>query len=178
MQLFRLGLSAALLALLSACSTPEKQPAPVVSNDGSGQDSALSRGAGQGNSVGGQPLTGVPGDPAAAANAPTQNLVYFDFDASTLRPDARPLVEQHAAYLRAYPSLRVRLEGHADERGSREYNLALGERRALAVSRYLSILGVTPGQIRTHSYGEEMPLAAGHSETSWQQNRRVEFVYE
>jgi peptidoglycan-associated lipoprotein len=112
-----------------------------------------------------------------AALIPVERIIYFDFDSSQLRPDAEALLQAHAAYLGGNPGMIVRLEGHADERGSREYNLALGERRANAAKRMLVILGVAESQMTTLSYGEEMPLSFGHNEGSWQQNRRVEIVY-
>lgn len=111
------------------------------------------------------------------AAIPSERVVYFDFDRSELRPQDQALLQAHASYLSMNPNVIIRLEGHADERGSREYNLALGERRAQAVKRALSILGVQPNQSTTLSYGEEKPLAFGSDESSWQLNRRVELVY-
>jgi peptidoglycan-associated lipoprotein len=103
-------------------------------------------------------------------------VFYFDFDKSQLRVDVRAALDEHAAYLRNKTGM-VRLEGHADERGTREYNLALAERRARAISNYLSIQGVSASQIETISYGEEKPAALGHSEAAWSKNRRVELIY-
>jgi peptidoglycan-associated lipoprotein len=121
---------------------------------------------------------GPDGKPLGAGAAiPADRMVYFDYDKSDIRAKDQGLLEEHARYLNANPNATVRLEGHADERGSREYNLALGERRSQAVSRSLKILGVREGQAATFSYGEEKPAMAGHDEGSWQQNRRVEFVY-
>ena len=104
-------------------------------------------------------------------------VIYFDYDSSNIREDFQETVAAHAAYLTANPTTSVTLEGHADERGSREYNLALGERRALAVRRQLVLLGASAGQIRTVSYGEERPVVDGHDEESYALNRRVELVY-
>lgn len=101
---------------------------------------------------------------------------YFDFDQSVVKPDAAAALEAHAKNLVAKGG-KVVLEGHADERGTREYNLALGERRAEAVARYLTVLGVTSQQIETVSYGEERPASLGHDESSWSLNRRVELRY-
>lgn len=113
-----------------------------------------------------------------AAYMPSEKVVYFDYDQSEIRTGRdRSLVEEHAAYLNANRNTSSRLEGHADERGSREYNLALGENRANTVKHMLSILGVSDEQMTVLSYGEESPAANGHDETSWQLNRRVEFVY-
>lgn len=105
-------------------------------------------------------------------------VFYFDFDKSIVRPAAREALSKHAQYLVSHPDARVVLEGHADERGTREYNMALGERRAKAVARYLTIQGVAASQIETVSFGEEVPVAFGHDEASWQLNRRVEVRYE
>ncbi len=104
-------------------------------------------------------------------------VIYFEYDSSEVSADYRPAIEAHAAYLAANPDVIVTLEGHADERGSREYNLALGDRRAEVVRRQLILLGASAGQNRTVSYGEERPIGLGHDESSWQQNRRVEIIY-
>lgn len=104
-------------------------------------------------------------------------IFYFDFDQSELKPDAREALVYHAEQLRQNSNTRVRLEGHADERGTREYNLALGERRAQAVQRYLEVQGVPSGQLEIISYGEERPAQMGTSEAAYAQNRRVEMVY-
>ena len=104
-------------------------------------------------------------------------VIYFDYDSANIREEFRETVAAHAGYLAANPATSVTLEGHADERGSREYNLALGERRALSVRRQLVLLGASAGQIRTVSYGEERPVVDGHDEQSYGLNRRVELIY-
>ena len=104
-------------------------------------------------------------------------LVYFAFDRSDIRQEDRAIVAAHAEWLADNPRLRVRLEGHADERGSREYNIGLGERRAQSVRQALMLQGVGGSQIDTLSYGEERPAVRGQGEFSWSQNRRVEIVY-
>jgi peptidoglycan-associated lipoprotein len=101
--------------------------------------------------------------------------VQFDFDQFTLSAEARDILAANAAYLQANSSVRVRIEGHCDERGSDEYNLALGERRAQAAKDYLESLGVATDRLETISYGEELPLDAGHDEAAWAKNRRAEF---
>ncbi|MEP4547098.1 MAG: peptidoglycan-associated lipoprotein Pal [Saccharospirillum sp.] len=106
-----------------------------------------------------------------------QTLIYFDFDESAIRSEFRTVLNAHAMNLAANPNMSVVLEGHADERGTREYNLALGERRAKAVADYLMLRGVASSQIDTVSYGEEMPLALGSTESDYAENRRVEIVY-
>ena len=104
-------------------------------------------------------------------------IIYFEYDSSDIKFEDRATVEAHAAYLVANPNTNMTLEGHADERGSREYNLALGERRAQTVKRQMTLLGASPSQIRTVSYGEERPAIDNHDEYSWSQNRRVEIIY-
>jgi len=106
-----------------------------------------------------------------------QGIFYFDFDQAIVRRTGHEELNKHAEVLSADSYLRVRLEGHADERGTREYNLALGERRANAVRAYLVAQGAARTQIEVISYGEEKPADNGHSESSWAGNRRVEIVY-
>ena len=107
----------------------------------------------------------------------SNGVVYFDFDKAIVKEEGRAVVEHHAKYLTAHPEVKVRLEGHADERGSREYNVGLGQRRAQAVRRMMVFLGVNDRQMELISYGEEKPVALGHDEASWAQNRRVEINY-
>lgn len=106
-----------------------------------------------------------------------QRIIYFDFDNAEIRPEFRDVVAAHAQNLARNSNMKIRLEGHADERGSREYNIGLGERRAQSVRRALMLQGVGDGQIVTVSYGEERPAATGSDETAWAKNRRVEIVY-
>ena len=106
-----------------------------------------------------------------------RRVIYFDFDSSEIRGEGTEIVAAHARYLAQNPNVRVRLEGHTDERGSREYNIGLGERRAQAVRRALLLQGASESQISTVSYGEERPAAAGSNEAAWAQTRRVELVY-
>jgi peptidoglycan-associated lipoprotein len=103
--------------------------------------------------------------------------IYFEFDSSEVQDEFMPIIERHAAYLSQYPDVQIRLEGHTDERGSREYNIALGSRRASSVEQLLQVHGVSSDQIDTVSYGEEKPAVTGHNEEAWSQNRRVELVY-
>lgn len=103
--------------------------------------------------------------------------VYFAFDSSAVDDKSREIVEAHAEFLAANKNIKVVLEGHADERGTREYNLALGERRAQAVERMVKLLGLTPDRIKTVTYGEEKPVAIDHNESAWALNRRVEIIY-
>lgn len=106
-----------------------------------------------------------------------QRVIYFGFDRSDVRPEFRDVIAAHAAYVGANPSSRVVLEGHADERGSREYNLGLGERRGYSVDELLGANGAPRGQLETVSYGEERPTCRASNEECWERNRRVEIVY-
>ena len=107
----------------------------------------------------------------------SKRVIYFDFDKSEVKAEYREIVAAHAAYVSAHGSARVTLEGHADERGTREYNLGLGERRGNAISGLLSAAGAMGGQLDTVSYGEERPVCRVSDENCWSQNRRVEIVY-
>ena len=129
---------------------------------------------------GGFPTGSAYDDDFAGAGPDTardNRVVYFEFDRSDVKSDYRGLLEDHGRYLAANPGLRVRLEGHADERGSREYNIGLGEQRAQAVRQVLLLQGVAALQLSTVSYGEERPAVLGSEEEAWSLNRRVELVY-
>jgi peptidoglycan-associated lipoprotein len=102
--------------------------------------------------------------------------VFFDTDSYELKPEAKTRLAENATWLQQHPSIKILIEGHCDERNTREYNLALGERRASAVRDYLIFLGVSPDRIKTISYGEERPFALGHDESAWRLNRRAHFV--
>ena len=115
-----------------------------------------------------RPATVTPGGPA-------MDTVYFEFDQATLSDLAKNTLVRNAEWLRSHPDARIQVEGNADERGTPEYNLALGERRAVAVKSYLSSLGVDGSRLVTISYGEERPSDSGHGEEAWAQNRRVDF---
>ena len=107
----------------------------------------------------------------------SDRTIYFEFDSSNVQKKFMDIIKRHAAYLAQYSDVDVRLEGHTDERGSREYNVGLGARRAEAVSRLLQAYGAARDQIETVSYGEEVPAVEGHNEEAWARNRRVELVY-
>ena len=124
------------------------------------------------------PLTTIPAgafiDPPAKYKTVFQPIL-FDYDHSLVRPDMEPYLIGIADWLESHPAVLLRIEGHCDERGSEEYNLALGERRALSVRKFIAEQGVGPNRITTISYGEERPANAGHDDFSWTQNRRAEF---
>lgn len=170
-------LAAAFALALTGCSSlDKKQPASasVQSGISSGEmsdiDAARSAGMSDGSGAG-----------AAALNDPSSPLstrvIYFDYDSTDVRSDFENVVQAHAGYLASNPSTEITLEGHGDERGTPEYNLALGERRALALRKQLVLLGASAGQIRTVSYGEERPAVMGSDESAYAMNRRVEIVY-
>jgi len=141
-----------------------------TSAQGSGADSGYASGGAGANSQGG--AGGL-----AGAGAPQTKIIYFDFDSSDIKPEFVDVIAAHARVISGNASIKVRLEGHTDERGSREYNIGLGERRAQAVRRALLLQGVAESQVTTVSYGEERPAVTGHAEDAWAKNRRVEIVY-
>jgi peptidoglycan-associated lipoprotein len=111
------------------------------------------------------------------SNILSKRSVYFDFDSNAVKDEYRALVQAHAKYMVDKKDARARIEGNCDERGSREYNLALGQRRAEAVKKVMTVLGVADGRIETVSFGEEKPAAPGHDEAAWAQNRRGDIKY-
>ncbi|MCB1791118.1 MAG: peptidoglycan-associated lipoprotein Pal [Gammaproteobacteria bacterium] len=135
-----------------------------------GTSGAVTSGANAGGAWTGNPLD----DPNSLLSTKT---IYFEFDQSTIRSEFVDVLRAHAAYLNSNGSASVRIEGHADERGSREYNIGLGERRANAVKSFLEAEGVSSSQLNTISYGEERPASLGHDEISWAENRRAVLVY-
>ena len=166
----------AALALLAGCSSTgeTQQGGPAVENrntlEGPSSSDATTQAVNPAATAAPNPLD----DPASILST---RVIYFAYDSSEIRPEDQAVVQAHANYLLQNPGQRILLEGHADERGSREYNIALGERRALAVARMMQLLGVADSQIRSVSYGEERPADSGHDETAWSLNRRVELVY-
>ena len=154
-----------------------------VSTSGTGDDSVSSTGttiAGTGAADAAD--SGTPGEfQGHPLDDPTGELaartIYFDFDSSEVPESELASIEAHARYLSEHSGASIALEGHGDERGSREYNIALGERRAMAVRQLMTLLGATDPQIHTISYGEERPAAVGHDDSAWKLNRRVEIIY-
>ena len=121
--------------------------------------------------------TATSSDDKEATDIPTKRIIYFDYNLSQIRQEDLRILEEHAAYLSKNPTVPMSLEGHADERGSREYNLALGEQRATTAKDFIMNLGITDSQLTTMSYGEERPIKLEHNESSWWENRRVELIY-
>lgn len=172
----KIALAIVVASLVAACGSQEvKKDVPVA--DRTTPTTQPSRPA---TSTTTSPTT----QPAIAANPLTdpknilsKRSVYFDFDSNVVKDEFRPVVQAHARYMVDRKDARIRVEGNCDERGSREYNLALGQRRAEAVKRVMTVLGVQEGRIETVSFGEEKPAAAGHDEAAWAQNRRGDIKY-
>lgn len=151
-------------------------------NSGSGMSgSQFGSGSGGGYGSGGYGSGGYgkgPGPEFSDPNNPlSKQTIYFMLDSSQVQPDFEPVIAAHARYLSGHPDQRMTLEGHADERGSREYNIALGEQRAKSVANLMRAQGVSDSQLDLVSYGEEKPAAYGSDESAWELNRRVELVY-
>jgi peptidoglycan-associated lipoprotein len=169
----------ALAVTLAACGSSVKLDDVPVEDRSTGAMSGQAPGAQGSTST--DPRGGVSGVDVnandAAQPAGMARVIYFDYDSFDVRPEFRATMEAHARYLGADRNRRVALEGHTDERGGREYNLALGQKRAEAVRRSLSLLGVTEAQMEAVSFGEEKPAMMGMDEASFARNRRVEFTY-
>lgn len=188
--LVKLLMTLVLGVLLSACGTTGSvKPGagvPVVDqSQGAGAAGGAGGQAGQAGQGSGASTSALPGqagvkvNPLDDPNSPlAQRVFYFAFDSSEIRPQDKPVIAAHAQYLATHPNARVVLQGNTDERGSREYNIGLGERRAEAVRRLLLFQGANDKQIQVISYGEERPVALGHNEQAWKQNRRVVIVYQ
>jgi peptidoglycan-associated lipoprotein len=164
-------------ALLSGC--PKKHNVIEPPNAGSqvsgGQDEGASTSS---RALGGDASAeGANGTGANATGPLARKIIYFDFDKSDIKPEFADVVSAHARNLTSHPNFRMKLEGNTDERGTREYNIGLGERRAQAVRRALMLQGVAESQLTTVSFGAERPAAEGDDETAWAKNRRVELVY-
>ncbi len=166
-----LMVAAALVSVGCKTKPPKGGPPPTPSeiNNGAGSSGADAANAG---TVGSDDDTAGP-----QAGLLAKRVIYFDFDSSEIKGEGTDVVAAHAKYLASHGGQRVRLEGNTDDRGSREYNIGLGERRAQSVRRALMLQGATEAQVSTVSYGAERPAVAGHDETAWAKNRRVEIVY-
>ena len=161
-----LRLSAALL-LLAACTSADEGPQSGL--EGGAEGVSGGRPGIASSDLAGQPTPGTQEDLAVSVG----DRVFFQYDSAVLTSEATGVLDQQAAWLKQYPDVIVTIEGHTDERGAREYNLALGDRRANAVKNYLVALGISPQRILTISYGEERPAEPGHDETAWARNRRA-----
>jgi len=194
MNYLKHGMIAVTLALfVSACATTQEE---VIQGDGTGIDQSQSGGSGSSGDLGSSGVdssvdgSGSSGSGALAGGemsaaqmlqqtdgALSNRTIYFEFDSATLTDESIRILEEHGNFIAANGEVSVRLEGHADERGSREYNIGLGDRRAQSVRRVLLFQGAATEQVDTVSYGEERPADSGHDEAAWSMNRRVELVY-
>ena len=163
-------LLAALTLTLTACGRDKTQPDTGAATD------VVSDGATTDRTGGAGAITESALD-AETRRRLSELVIYFDYDEADIKPEYNAMLQAHGRNLAANPNMQVRLEGHADERGSREYNIGLGERRAQAVRRVLMLQGATANQLSTVSYGEERPAATGSDEEAWRLNRRVELAY-
>jgi len=174
-------LSVCLIAsVLAGCSSTGDSK----SDDGSGTVVEDRSGAAGTDPAGGASTSGMPagdafkGDPLDNPSSPlATRTIYFDYDSSEIKSDYQESILAHGGYLAEHPDVVLTLEGHTDERGSREYNIGLGEHRAQAVRRLLLFQGASDKQVTVVSYGEEKPVAEGHDELNYGQNRRVEIIY-
>ena len=167
MQVILVGSS---IITLAACSARKHDDSAAIdqANSAYSNSDAQASGLGQESSF---------GDQAGGRRSASNRIYYFAFDSDIVGDEYRPAINANAQYLLAHPNAKVMLEGHTDPRGSREYNIGLGERRAKAVAQILTSKGVNPGQIRVVSYGAEKLAVAGYSESAYQQDRRVVLVY-
>lgn len=174
---FRVFLAAAMVAALTACASGvslDEVPVEDRSATSATPGGTTTPGASESRV---QPVQADSSDLGQAGPANVDRIVYFDFDSYVIKPEFQPLLEAHARYLKANPGRRVSIEGHTDERGGREYNLALGQRRAEAVRRALGLLGVADQQMEAVSFGKEKPAVPGSDEYAWSKNRRAEITY-
>lgn len=173
MQLRSLGYIVGALFFLAACESATMQDSAA---DGSGKQEMKDGG----KMAAAAPKRQSPPTGFSIAEGSQQDFVinvgdrvYYDFDRSSLKPAARTTLEKQSVWLKKFPAVQVTIEGHADERGTREYNLALGERRANSAKDFLVALGINPSRLKVVSFGKERPVALGHDEASWSQNRRA-----
>jgi peptidoglycan-associated lipoprotein len=174
-----LALGLTLAAVLAGCSSVKLDDVPVEDRSGA-PVSAIQPGnaqGGQGGAAGQRDVTGVQVPKTDDAATAMSRVVYFDYDSFEVKAEFAQVLEANARHLSADRSRKVVLQGHTDERGGREYNLALGQKRAEAVRRSLSLLGVSESQMEPVSFGEEKPAEAGLTEAAYAKNRRVEFSY-
>jgi peptidoglycan-associated lipoprotein len=170
------------VAIMSGCSSTDEKDGSLLEGE---QNGASTSGYSDGSSVSGEQFgsNGVGGNGLGPefsdpTNPLSKQTIYFMYDSSQVQQDFIQVIAAHAQYIMSNPSGHIILEGHADERGSREYNIALGEQRAKSVFRMMKMQGVADSQLEIVSYGEEKPASDGMDEASWQLNRRVEIVYQ
>lgn len=173
MSMKKLALLGAFALVMAGCSSVNLDNPPVDDRSSGG-----AAGAGASSTVAQTTVAPVADNKSAGSEvANVSRLVYFDYDSYVIKPEFQALIDAHARYIRADRSRKVVIEGHTDERGGREYNLALGQRRAEAVRRALGLLGVADSQVEAVSFGKEKPAVAGNDESAWAKNRRAEISY-
>ena len=168
------SLTSLALALMAGCasqSTQESEPAPAPA------PSMSSGASSQATPSAATPRGTASGYGTRTVSMPRARSVYYEYDRSEIKDDGVKTIDANAQYLREHPEVKVKVEGNADERGSAEYNLALGQRRADAVSKRMTILGISSDRIETVSFGKEKPKSTGHDEQAWSENRRSDIVY-
>ncbi len=170
----RLSIALTVAALMAGCSSGVKLDETAAEDKSALSSGANGSGAGQ-SGVSGIDLTQSANDQAGPQGV--SRIVYFDYDSYVIKADAQAQIEAHARFIKATPSRKVVIEGHTDERGGREYNLALGQKRAEAVRRALGLLGVSDAQVEAVSFGKEKPAMQGMTEEAFAQNRRAELSY-
>lgn len=178
MKITKLAIYALIMAFVVGCSSNKSSDSSSETDGNSGYGSSANNGAGVGVGVGSGDLNGFNGmsaEEVAALRAIT--TFYFNYDSSDIQPDSMRALDVHAHDL-MQNGKHIVLQGNTDERGTREYNMALGERRGNAVKNYLTMQGVSPSQIEVVSYGKERPAVSGHDEAAWAKNRRVELVFQ
>ncbi|HXF78259.1 MAG TPA: peptidoglycan-associated lipoprotein Pal [Usitatibacter sp.] len=171
----KLALYLIIAVAAAACASHEQRTEPQVTDKSSGV-TPPSANTGSNSVSPTNPNAGLTGN-ELHSGVLAKRSVYFDFDSNAVKDEYRGLIQAHSRYLNDHRDTRIRIEGNCDERGSREYNLALGQRRAEAVKKTMTVLGVGDGRIETVSYGEEKPVAQGHDEAAWAQNRRADIKY-
>jgi peptidoglycan-associated lipoprotein len=176
-------LGALFVAAIAGCSSNPTQNAPVEDRALTGTPPASTAGGATSAGTGGTGVSGTPiGGPGVNPLRDPNNIlskrsVYFDYDQFVVKDEFRPLIEAHAKYLQANRNARAVIQGNTDERGTREYNIALGQKRADAVKKLMLLLGASEAQIETVSFGKEKPRREGHDEVSWAENRRADVVH-
>jgi peptidoglycan-associated lipoprotein len=169
----------AITASLYGCATTESQDSASTTGAASSTSGSQTPGTSTGGARGDQVTKGTGSGTRGGSGSQGTDLkrsVYFEYDKYDIKPEYRSLLESHARWLKANPTAKLVVEGNADERGSREYNVALGQRRAESVTKMLVLLGAKPDQIEAVSWGEEKPRGTGHDEKSWSENRRSDFA--
>lgn len=180
MTKFKTLVALLLVTLVTGCTGPSGSTIDEGAGGAAASGGAASSGVGEGGMGQGSAMDGsaMGGDALGGPEASQENrIIFFEFDRFDVKPEYTSILQAHGRYLSANPTARLRLEGHADERGSREYNIGLGEKRAQAVRNVLLLQGAVADQIATVSFGEERPAVIGSDDEAWSLNRRVEIVY-